>query len=411
MPAPSILAVVKHVLSRALRETGQALDRVGVRGVIHANQGRRMGNDDPYIFNDHLSRHRQVMGLLRRGEPIVPGLTVGAGGGTGNDGGTGRIGSGREDGDDDDGLLLGEGERDDRRVRGGGGIAFLAPCATLVGNVHLSPDVSVFYKAILKADVAAHGIGTVRTRDEEETWRSLPVGGHERKRDAGLFDAGSGIGHPTIGGANGGGVYVGEGTNIQDACVVTSYEGHAVIGRHVTVGHAAQIHSATVGDESLVGMGAVLNPGCVVERQSFVAAGAVVGRGQVVVEGELWGGNPARKLRDLSAEERGRLRTQAEKYVHVARSHGHVMELGGNVPDSFVQYYLEGPGAAMNATLSAGLNESMIELLPSSPEINPTREGGLKGQNMNDGIGRKPLHDSYDREEDVTDELRVRVKM
>ena len=81
MPAPSILAVARHVLSRALRETGQALDRVGVRGAIHARQGRRMGNDDPYVFNDHLSRHRQVMGLPRRGEPIVPGLTVGAGGG------------------------------------------------------------------------------------------------------------------------------------------------------------------------------------------------------------------------------------------------------------------------------------------------------------------------------------------
>jgi carbonic anhydrase/acetyltransferase-like protein (isoleucine patch superfamily) len=384
MPAPSVLAVVRHVLSRALRETGQMLDRVGVRGVNHAKMGRRMGNDDPYIFQDHLSRHRQIMGLLRRGEPIVPGLTVGAGGGVGllGEEGTRRIGSGRGGG----GGGGGGGERDDRRIRDDRGIAFLAPCATLIGNVHLSPNVSVFYKAILKADVAAHGIWTVRTTDgeekeeEERRWRSLPVGGQERKRDAGMLDHGDGIGHPTIGGANGGGVYVGGWSNIQDACVVTSYEGHAIIGRYVTVGHAAHIHSATVGDESLIGMGAVLNPGCVVERQSFVAAGAVVGRGQVVKEGELWGGNPARKLRDLSAEERGRLRTQAEKYVDVARSHAHVMELGGNVPDSFVRYDYDlavGPGgAAIGATSSSdGSDESMIELLPSgSSEMNSTLE-------------------------------------
>ena len=390
MPAPSILAIVRHVLSRALRETGQMLDRVGVRGVNHANMGRRMGNDDPYIFQDHLSRHRQIMGLPRRGEPIVPGLTVGG---------------------------------DDRRIRGDGGIAFLAPCATLIGNVHLSPNVSVFYKAMLKADVAAHGIWAVRTTGEEEEerrWRSLPVGGQERKRDAGMLDHGGGIGHPTIGGANGGGVYVGEWSNIQDACVVTSYEGHAIIGRYVTVGHAAHIHSATVGDESLIGMGAVLNPGCVVERQSFVAAGAVVGRGQVVKEGELWGGNPARKLRDLSAEERGRLRTQAEKYVDVARSHAHTMELGGNVPDSFVMRYdhdLAGGagGAAIDSSSSsAGSDESMIELPPSnSSEMNSTLEEGSKGQNnMNDETGHKPLNDSCEKEEgDLTDELSVRVKM
>ena len=61
MPAPSIFQVIRHVLSRALRETGQALDRVGVRGIIHAHQGRRMGPDDPYWFDDHLSRHRGIM--------------------------------------------------------------------------------------------------------------------------------------------------------------------------------------------------------------------------------------------------------------------------------------------------------------------------------------------------------------
>ncbi|KAL3765685.1 hypothetical protein ACHAW5_006365 [Stephanodiscus triporus] len=264
---------------------------------------------------------------------------------------------------------------------------------------------------MLKADVAARGIGTISSAEEEERWRAMPVGGHERRLDAGMLDAASGIGHPTIGGANGGGIYVGEGTNVQDGCIVTSYEGHTTIGRYVTVGHAAHIHSATVGDESLIGMGAVLKPGCVVEGQSFVAAGAVVERGQVVREGELWGGNPARKLRDLSAEERARLRTQAEKYINVAQSHSHVMELGGNVPDSFIRYDLLGTGASVDATLSVESNKP-IELPSSSDkDKNLTVKEGLKGQKMDEGIDHKPIQDLYDREEDATDELRVRVKL
>ena len=316
MPAPSIFAVIRHTLSRALRETGQALDRVGVRGVVHANQGRRMGADDPYWFNDHLSRHRGIMGLLRRGYPVVPGITSGS-----NDVNA-RLDGGEK-------ALVEHGRTQD--------VAFLAPCATLIGNVQLAPNTSIFYKAVLKADVAAYGVNTIHSAEEEERWKSLPVGGYERKQDAGMFDAGNGIGHPTIGGANGGGIYVGEGTNIQDACVVTSYEGHSTIGKYVTVGHSAQIHSATVGDESLIGMGAVLNPGCVVESQSFIAAGAVIGRGCVVNSGEIWGGNPARKLRDLTAEEKVKLRVQAEKYISVGEMHNHCMELGGNVPDSFLE--------------------------------------------------------------------------
>ena len=192
-------------------------------------------------------------------------------------------------------------------------VAFLAPCATLIGNVHLGPNSSIFYKALLKADVAAHGVDTIRSAEEEQAWKSLPVGSQKRILDAGHWNNGQGIGHPTIGGGNGGGIYVGEGTNIQDSCIVSSYEGHATIGNYVTVGHSAQIHSATVGDECLIGMGCVLKPGSVVGSQSFVAAGAVIDRGDVVKSGELWGGNPARKLRELTAEEKAKIRTQAEK--------------------------------------------------------------------------------------------------
>jgi carbonic anhydrase/acetyltransferase-like protein (isoleucine patch superfamily) len=200
-------------------------------------------------------------------------------------------------------------------------VAFLAPDATLIGNVHIGPNSSIFYKALLKADVAAHGINTIHSDEEEMQWRSLPVGSQKRIDDAGMWNNGQGIGHPTIGGANGGGIYIGEGTNIQDSCIVTSYEGHTKIGNYVTVGHCAQIHSATVGDECLIGMGCLLKPGSVVESQSFVAAGAVIERGDVVKTGEIWGGNPARKLRELTAEEKARLKIQAVKVSFCLSAH------------------------------------------------------------------------------------------
>ena len=83
-------------------------------------------------------------------------------------------------------------------------------------------------------------------------------------------------------------------------------------------------------------MGAILNPGSKVESLSFVAAGAVIGRGEVVKSGELWVGNPARKLRDLREDEKQRLYYQADEYVKLATSQNDAMELGGNISDEFL---------------------------------------------------------------------------
>ena len=99
----------------------------------------------------------------------------------------------------------------------------------------------------------------------------------------------------------------------------------------VTKGHLAQIHSSTVGDFSLIGMGSILQAGSRVEPESFIAAGAVVRPGVVIPSGELWAGNPARKLRDLSDKERAKLHYQSSEYVQVAMGHRDVMELGGNL--------------------------------------------------------------------------------
>ena len=90
----------RQTIGRALRETGQALDRVAVMAAQHAVTTREVG-DDPYIFDDHLSRHRHRFPLLKRGQPLID-----------------------------------------------PGVAYLAPCSTLIGSVRVHKGASIWYKAI-----------------------------------------------------------------------------------------------------------------------------------------------------------------------------------------------------------------------------------------------------------------------
>lgn len=129
--------------------------------------------------------------------------------------------------------------------------AYIAPGAVLVGDVTIGPQVSVWFGAVLRGD--DHSIA------------------------------------------------VGEGANVQDGAVVhvTLDTGPTVIGRDVVIGHGARLHGCTLGDGCLIGIGAVVLDGALVEPGAFVAAGALVGPGKTVPGGELWAGNPARKMRDL----------------------------------------------------------------------------------------------------------------
>ena len=94
-----------------------------------------------------------------------------------------------------------------------------------------------------------------------------------------------------------------------------------MIGSHVTIGHGATVHGATVEDESLIGMGATVLDGAVVERHSMVAAGAVVPPNTRVKAGQVWAGNPAKYLRDLTPEEVAFLSASAGNYVALAGKH------------------------------------------------------------------------------------------
>ncbi len=142
---------------------------------------------------------------------------------------------------------------------------FVADGARLVGRVILAAGASVWYNSVCRADIAD--------------------------------------------------IIIGENTNIQDNCVIHVESGRdTVLGRGVTVGHGAILHACTVGDNCLIGMGAILLDGCSVPRDSVVAAGSLVPPGKTYPEGSLILGSPARVARKLTAEEIGKIGASAEHY-------------------------------------------------------------------------------------------------
>jgi carbonic anhydrase/acetyltransferase-like protein (isoleucine patch superfamily) len=309
MGKPSIYQKVRQGLGRAFRETGQALDRAGIKGHQMVVTSRVIG-DDPVIYQDHLSRHRQQFPLLRRGKPFV--------------------------------------SQD---------VAFLAPCATLVGTVHIGAGSSVFYKSILRADNCDNAEAFYKTYDDSNLDNNVAIGESDSQSQTESAESSSSSNntaastsdlvaaeeehhdndnddgdefthyhprHPAEwdldpqrsqrmnSTATGGGIFIGQDTNVQDGCIIDSAKDHTRIGNGVTIGHLVSIHSATVHDHCLIGMGALLQEGVVVQEESLIAAGANVQKNTVVKSGELWVGSPARKVRDLTEKERERLHYQAD---------------------------------------------------------------------------------------------------
>lgn len=110
-------------------------------------------------------------------------------------------------------------------------------------------------------------------------------------------------------------ITVGENTNIQDCAVLHTTEDHPmVVGSGVTVGHGAILHSCTVGDNSLIGMGAIVLDDALVGNNCIIGAGALVTKGTVVPDGSMFLGNPARLKRMLSPAEIEGNRENAEAY-------------------------------------------------------------------------------------------------
>ncbi|WP_024888944.1 gamma carbonic anhydrase family protein [Luteimonas huabeiensis] len=157
-----------------------------------------------------------------------------------------------------------------------GARVYLDPAATVIGDVALGDDVSVWPGAVVRGDVNF--------------------------------------------------VRIGARTSVQDGAVIhVSHDGpHAklggfatVVGEDVTIGHKAILHACTVGDAALIGMGAIVLDGARIGARAMIGAGALVPPGKVVGEGELWVGNPARKVRMLTEAQIEGLYYSAAHYVRL----------------------------------------------------------------------------------------------
>jgi gamma-carbonic anhydrase len=156
--------------------------------------------------------------------------------------------------------------------------AFVAPDVTLIGKVKLGPQANVWYKCMFRAD--------------EEP------------------------------------IVIGARTNIQDGTVIHITGGRypTIIGDDVTVGHKCMLHACTLESGSFVGMGATVLDGCVIETGAQLAAGAVLPPGKRIPRGQLWAGNPARHLRDLTQEQIDRFQYTVRKYLEFSITHRAAIE-------------------------------------------------------------------------------------
>ncbi|WP_159347210.1 gamma carbonic anhydrase family protein [Roseomonas harenae] len=151
--------------------------------------------------------------------------------------------------------------------------AFVAPSASVIGDVTLEEDASVWYGCVLRGDTNF--------------------------------------------------IRIGARTNVQDGTIVHVNAGTmpAVIGADVTIGHACIIHACTLKDRAFVGMGATVLDKAVIEEGGMLGAGGLLAPGKRIGPNELWLGSPARLVRVMSAEERADWDKTAAHYVALAKEH------------------------------------------------------------------------------------------
>lgn len=114
-------------------------------------------------------------------------------------------------------------------------------------------------------------------------------------------------------------IRIGDNTNIQDGAVIhcTYQKSGTYIGSNVSIAHNAVVHGCTIEDNVLVGMGAIVMDNAVVKKGSVIAAGAVVLAGTVVDENSIYGGIPARKMKDTGTEMEALIKRTAANYPRV----------------------------------------------------------------------------------------------
>jgi len=148
--------------------------------------------------------------------------------------------------------------------------AWVAPDATVVGDVRLGANSSVWFGAVIRA--------------ENDT------------------------------------VFIGDGCNVQDGCVLHVDPGYPLtLHSNVTVGHKVMLHGCTVEEQSLIGIGSILLNGCVIGSQSIVGANTLIPEGKEFPDGVLILGSPGKVVRELTEQERSGLLNSANAYIQNAK--------------------------------------------------------------------------------------------
>jgi len=110
-------------------------------------------------------------------------------------------------------------------------------------------------------------------------------------------------------------IVIGAGSNIQDNCVLHTDPGYPLnIGENCTIGHGAILHGCTIGDQTLVGMGAIVMNGATIGRQCQIGAGALISEGKTIPDGSLVVGFPAKIIRQLGTEPKAMILQAALDY-------------------------------------------------------------------------------------------------
>ena len=133
-----------------------------------------------------------------------------------------------------------------------------------------------------------------------------------------ILEDGVNIWHGAVIRGDGGPIRIGADTNIQDNCVIHE---EVTVGKRCTIGHSAIVHGCTVGDDCVVGMGAILLNGAVLERHCIVGAGAVVTGKTHAPEGSMLLGNPAKIARQLTPEQIEYIHADAQHYLELAEKY------------------------------------------------------------------------------------------
>ncbi len=117
-------------------------------------------------------------------------------------------------------------------------------------------------------------------------------------------------------------IFIDEYTNVQENVVIHVDEGKPVyIGKYVTIGHSAVIHGCKIGDNTLIGMGAIILDGVIIGKNSIIGAGTLIPQGKEIPEGSVVIGVPGKIVRNVSEEEILHIKRNAELYYQLSKKY------------------------------------------------------------------------------------------